>query len=200
MKFLKTLYRILILTVVVFVLLFLWKFLQKQEIIVTNSTKAVITKLQSVNKLESAQMTITKIMEAKKELVDVIPSISFDNILEDVLFKDKIIFELEWKIIAGIDLEKIKTGDVIMNIDGSISIYLPDTEILHIIIDENSKPYDRQIWVLTKGDKNMETMIRNKAKEEMKIEAIENWILKIAKKNALENITKLFDNFDIKIK
>ena len=200
MKFLKTLYRILILTVVVFVLLFLWKFLQKQEIIVTNSTKAVITKLQSVNKLESAQMTITKIMEAKKELVDVIPSISFDNILQDVLFKDKIIFELEWKIIAGIDLEKIKTGDVIMNIDGSISIYLPDTEILHIIIDENSKPYDRQIWVLTKGDKNMETMIRNKAKEEMKIEAIENWILKIAKKNALENITKLFDNFDIKIK
>jgi hypothetical protein len=133
-------------------------------------------------------------------LVDVIPSISFDNILQDVLFKDKIIFELEWKIIAGIDLEKIKTGDVIMNIDGSISIYLPDTEILHIIIDENSKPYDRQIWVLTKGDKNMETMIRNKAKEEMKIEAIENWILKIAKKNALENITKLFDNFDIKIK
>jgi TATA-box binding protein (TBP) (component of TFIID and TFIIIB) len=95
MKFLKTLYRILILTVVVFVLLFLWKFLQKQEIIVTNSTKAVITKLQSVNKLESAQMTITKIMEAKKELVDVIPSISFDNILQDVLFKDKIIFELE---------------------------------------------------------------------------------------------------------
>lgn len=200
MKFLKTLYRILILTVVVFVLLFLWKFLQKQEIIVTNSTKAVITKLQSVNKLESAQMTITKIMEAKKELVDVIPSISFDNILQDALFKDKIIFELEWKIIAGIDLEKIKTGDVIMNIDGSISIYLPDTEILHIIIDENSKPYDRQIWVLTKGDKNMETMIRNKAKEEMKIEAIENWILKIAEKNALENITKLFDNFDIKIK
>gem|GEM_PF-5053926 len=32
-----------------------------------------------------------------------------------------------------------------MNIDSTISIDLPEAEILHIIIDESSKPYDRQI-------------------------------------------------------
>jgi small ligand-binding sensory domain FIST len=73
----------------------LWKFLQKQEIIVTKSTKSVITKLQSVSKLESAEMIITKIMEAEKELVDVIPSMSFDDVLQDALFQDKMVFELE---------------------------------------------------------------------------------------------------------
>ena len=46
----------------------------------------------------------------------------------------------------------------------------------------------------------METKIRNKAKEEMEIEAIESWILKVAEKNALENIQKLLNELDIKIK
>jgi len=200
MKFLRTLYRIFVLIVILFILLFLWKFLQKQEIIVTKSTKSVITKLQSVSKLESAEMIITKIMEAEKELVDVIPSMSFDDVLQDALFQDKMVFELEWTVVAGIDLKKIATGDIAMNIDGTISINLPDAEILHIIIDENSKPYDRQIWVLTKGDKDMETKIRNTAKEEMRIEAIENGILQVAEKNAKENLTRLLSEFDIKVR
>jgi len=200
MKFLRALYRILILIVIILVLLFLWKFLQKQEIIVTNSTKSVITKLQSVSKLESAEMTITKIMEAEKELVDVIPSMTFDDILQDALFKDKMVFELEWTVVAGIDLEKIETGDIVMNIDSTISIDLPEAEILHIIIDESSKPYDRQIWVLTKGDKDMETKIRNKAKEEMESEAIANGILQVANKNAIKDLAKLFNDMNIKIR
>lgn len=200
MKFLKTIAYVLTLVAIIFIMFFLWRFLQKQEIIVTSSTKSVITKLQAVSKLESAEMTITKIMKAEKELIDIIPSISFDNMLQNTLFQDKMIFELEWKIVAGIDLQKIKTGDIITNIDGTISISLPEAEILHIVIHENSKPYERKIWVLIKGDIEMETKIRNKAKEEMEIEAIESWILKVAEKNALENIQKLLNELDIKIK
>jgi len=37
----------------------------------------------------------------------------------------------------------------------------------------------------------METKIRNKAKEDMKIEAIENGILVSAEKNAINNLTTL---------
>jgi len=95
MKFLKTIVRILTLILIITILLYLWKFLQKQEIIVTNSTKTVITKLQSLNRLESAEMTITKIMRAEKDMVDIIPSMSFDNVIQDVLLQDKMIFELE---------------------------------------------------------------------------------------------------------
>jgi hypothetical protein len=46
----------------------------------------------------------------------------------------------------------------------------------------------------------METKIRNTAKEEMRIEAIENGILQVAEKNAKENLTRLLSEFDIKVR
>lgn len=187
------------LAIIVILAYFAWNFLQKQEIIVTDSTKTVISKLNSISKLETAEMTIVKIMEAKKDLVDIFPSISFDNLIQDALFQDKMIFELEWKVVAGVNLENIKTGDIRTNIDGSVTIELPAAEILHIIIDENSQPYDRRIGILTKGNVEMETKIRNKAKEDMKIEAQEAGILEVAKKNAQENLKQLFQETWYKI-
>lgn len=196
LKLFKTTISLIILLVLAF---FVWNFLQKQEIIVTNSTKVVVEKLRSVNKLESAEMTITKIMKAEKDMVDLIPSISFDNLIQDALFEDKMIFELEWKVVAGVDFSKIKTWDIKTNIDGSVSINLPDTEILHVIIDENSQPYDRRIGILTKGNIEIETKIRNQAKDEMRVEAVEAGILEVARENAQENLEKLFQETWYKI-
>ncbi|HPC34226.1 MAG TPA: DUF4230 domain-containing protein [Candidatus Absconditabacterales bacterium] len=199
MKFLKVLYRILILIVIIFILLFAWRWLQKESVIITNSTKSVIAKLQSVNKLESAEMTITKIMRSEKGLVDIIPNMSIDNTIQDFLFQDKMIFEVEGRVIAGIDLSKMQTGDVFTKIDGSVKINLPEAEVLHVILDENSKPFERKIGVFTKGDVEMETMIRNKAKEEMEVEAIDSGILEVAHKNAKENLEKIFEDLDIRV-
>jgi hypothetical protein len=95
MKFLKILLRILILIVIIFVLFFAWNWLQREAVIVTSSTKSVVAKLQSVNKLESAELTITKIMRSEKGLVDIIPNMSIDNTIQDFLFQDKMIFEVE---------------------------------------------------------------------------------------------------------
>jgi len=150
MKLLRRLFNMMFVVALIFVAYFIWNLLQKQEIIVTDTTKTVITELKSISKLETAEMTITKIMEAEKDLVDIIPSMSFDDAIQDALFQDKMIFELEGNIVAGIDLEKLTTGDIRTNIDGTVTIMLPDVEILHIIIDENSKPYDRAIGILTK--------------------------------------------------
>jgi glutamine amidotransferase PdxT len=46
----------------------------------------------------------------------------------------------------------------------------------------------------------METQIRNKAKEDMKIEATEAGILKVAEENALESLEQLLSGMDIKLK
>ncbi len=192
--------HIVSLAIIIIIAYFVWNLLQKQEIIVTSNTKAVITQLRTVNKLESAEMIITKIMKAEKDLVDIIPSMSFDDAIQDALFQDKMIFELEWTVVAGIDFEKIKTGDIRTNIDWTVSIFLPKAEILHVIIDENSKPYDRRIWVLTKGNVEMETKIRNQAKEDMEIEAIEAGILDVAQKNAVSSLIELLKDFDVKIR
>lgn len=199
MKFLKVLYRILILIVIIFILLFAWRWLQKESVIITNSTKSVIAKLQSVNKLESAEMTITKIMRSEKGLVDIIPNMSIDNTIQDFLFQDKMIFEVEWKVIAWIDLSKVQTWDVFTKIDWSVKINLPEAEVLHVILDENSKPFDRKIGVFTKWNLETETKIRNKAKEEMEVEAVESGILEVAQKNAKENLEKIFEDLDIRV-
>jgi len=45
----------------------------------------------------------------------------------------------------------------------------------------------------------METMIRNKAKEEMEVEAIDSGILEVAHKNAKENLEKIFEDLDIRV-
>lgn len=199
MKFLKILLRILILIVIIFVLFFAWNWLQREAVIVTSSTKSVVAKLQSVNKLESAEMTITKIMRSEKGLVDIIPNMSIDNTIQDFLFQDKMIFEVEWKVIAWIDLSKVQTWDVFTKIDWSVKINLPEAEILHVILDENSKPFDRKIGVFTKWNLETETKIRNKAKEEMEVEAIESGILEVAQKNAKENLEKIFEDLDIRV-
>ena len=192
--------NLIFIAAIIVIAYFVWNLLQKQEIIVTDTTKTVITELRSVSKLETAEMTITKIMEAEKDLIDIIPSMAFDDAIQDMLFQDKMIFELEWTIVAGIDLEKLNTGDIRTNIDGSVTIILPAAEILHVIIDENSKPYDRIIWVLTKGKVEMETQIRNKAKADMEVEAIEAGILESAEKKALETIQDLLSGVWIKVK
>jgi hypothetical protein len=199
MKFLKILLRILILIVIIFVLFFAWNWLQREAVIVTSSTKSVVAKLQSVNKLESAEMTITKIMRAEKEMIDIIPTMSFDNTIQDFLFQDKMIFEVEWKVIAWIDLSKVQTWDVFTKIDWSVKINLPEAEVLHVILHENSKPFDRKIGVFTKWNLETETKIRNKAKEEMEVEAIESGILELAQKNAKENLEKIFEDLDIRV-
>ncbi len=191
--------RILILIVIIFVLFFTWNWLQREAVIVTSSTKSVVAKLQSVNKLESAEMTITKIMRAEKEMIDIIPTMSFDNTIQDFLFQDKMIFEVEWKVIAWIDLSKVQTWDVFTKIDWSVKINLPEAEVLHVILHENSKPFDRKIGVFTKWNLETETKIRNKAKEEMEVEAIESGILELAQKNAKENLEKIFEDLDIRV-
>ena len=191
--------RILILIVIIFVLFFTWNWLQREAVIVTSSTKSVVAKLQSVNKLESAEMTITKIMRAEKEMIDIIPTMSFDNTIQDFLFQYKMIFEVEWKVIAWIDLSKVQTWDVFTKIDWSVKINLPEAEVLHVILHENSKPFDRKIGVFTKWNLETETKIRNKAKEEMEVEAIESGILELAQKNAKENLEKIFEDLDIRV-
>lgn len=199
MKIFKFIFRVILFICLVIIALRCWNSLQKKGIIVSDSTKTVITKLHAVSKLETAEMTITKIMEAKKELNDLIPSISFDDVIQEKLFQDKMVFELEWHVVAGIDLDKIQTWDIITKLDWKVSIKLPEAEILHVVIDESSKTFDRQIGLLTKWDKDMETLLRNQAKDEMRQEAIENWILQVANEKAHDILKTLLQEVNIEL-
>lgn len=156
-------------------------------------------RLNSISKLETAEMEFAKTMTAEKEWQDLIEWTNIDDQIYDFLFKDKMIFNLEWRVVAGINLEKIETWDIITNLDWSVSIKLPEAEILYVKIDKNDIP-DRQVWILAWWwYANMETEIREQAEKEMLEEAIEKGILEAATKNAHEALAWLLQEMDIRL-
>lgn len=199
MKFLRKLFWLIVFLAIIVVWVFFYFYLQKEEVIVLNNTKTIMVRLRAVSKLETAEMEFAKTMTAEKEWQDFFEWTTIDDQIYDFLFKDKMVFNLEWRVVAGIDLEKITTGDIITNLDWSVSIRLPEAEILYVKIDKNDIP-DRQIWILAWwGYANMETEIREQAEKEMVEEAIEKWILDAATKNAREALKWLLQQMDIRL-
>lgn len=199
MKFLRRLFRLIVILALIVVGFFMYNFLQKEEVIVLNNTKSIMVRLHAVSKLETAEMEFAKTMTAEKEWQDLFEWTTIDDQIYDFLFQDKMVFNLEWRVVAGIDLEKITTWDIITNINGSVSIKLPEAEILYVKIDKNDVP-DRQVWILAWGwYANMETEIREQAEKEMVEEAIEKGILEAATKNAREALRWLLQEMDIRL-
>ena len=120
-------------------------------------------------------MTVTKILESKKDLSDSLLGFEILGQLEKVLFDDKMIMTIEGVVNAGIDLGKITTGDVkvIRSTDGTIvQIHLPEAEIFDVYLTENTKPFERSLGILSKGDANLETQMRNQAAQAIRSEAL----------------------------
>ena len=204
MKALKYISRILIAVCIIIALLLVRKVIEKYENkwevtinLVDKST--IIAQLRMISKLETAEITISKTLSANTELQDRLEWYDFDNYINDILFHDSMTFSLTWKVVAGIDLEKIKEWDIKRHLDGTISIKLPDAEILYVTIDENAIP-TRQLWLLAWwGNVGMETEIRNHAKEEMSEDAIKAWILDVANENAYSTLKNLLHNINIEL-
>ena len=199
MKFIRKLFGLIVLLAIVVIWFFMYHYLQKKEVIVLNNTKSIMIRLSAVSKLETAEMEFAKTMTAEKEWQDFFEWTTIDDQIYDFLFKDKMVFNLEWRVVAWIDLEKIATWDIITNLDGSVSIKLPEAEILYVKIDKNDTP-DRELGILAGWwYANMETEIREQAEKEMVEEAIERWILDAATKNAHEALARLLQEMDIRL-
>lgn len=205
MKALKYISRILITICVIIWLLLAWKIFEKYEHrwevtinLVDKST--VIAQLRMISKLETAEITIAKTLSASTELKDRLEWYDFDNYINDLLFHDSMNFSLTGKVVAGIDLDKIQEWDIKRHMDGTISIKLPEAEILYVTIDENAIP-TRQLWLLAWWwNVGMETEIRNHAKKEMSEDAIKAWILDAANEKAYSTLQNLLHNVNIELK
>jgi len=189
MKFIKKIITFIIVLVIAY---FLFNWMQQQnETKVTQTTVSVVQQLQQIRKLETAEMVITKIMEWEEQLTDLVPRVWLDNLINDFLFKNKVVFEVEWKIVAWFDMQKLATWAIEAYQDGSVKIQLPPAELLHVELTEWTKPFARELWLLTKWDPQMETKIRNQAKEMLKEDAINAGILKHAEQSAQKTLTDL---------
>ena len=108
------------------------------------------------------------------------------------LFGDKILFVGHGTVIAGIDMEKLQPEDLRFE-NGVLTVRLPPAEVFIAALDnEKSYVYDRETGILAKPDINLETLVRQRAEEEILRAAIEDGILEQAQLNAEAYLFKFF--------
>ena len=108
------------------------------------------------------------------------------------LFGDKILFVGHGTVIAGIDMEKIQPEHMRFE-NGVLTVRLPPAEVFIAALDnEKSYVYDRETGVLAKPDVNLETLVRQRAEEEILKAALEDGILEQAQLNAEAYLFKFF--------
>ena len=108
------------------------------------------------------------------------------------LFGDKILFVGHGTVIAGIDMEKLQPEHMRFE-NGVLTVRLPPAEVFIATLDnEKSYVYDRETGILAKPDVNLETLVRQRAEEEILKAAIEDGILEQAQLNAEAYLFKFF--------
>jgi hypothetical protein len=149
------------------------------------SSQTVIKQIKSLNRLETASFTIEKIIDAG----------TTGNRLQQFLVGDRLLLIAHGEVIAGFDMSEIKDSDI--NVSGqTLKVTMPAPSILVSKLDsEQTRVYDRQSGIFTRGDKDLESEARNEAELVIRTAACKGGILDEATKNARNQLTTLFKGF-----
>ena len=140
-----------------------------------------INEIRALARLETIQYSIEKVITGQTG------GGNFEQ-----LFGDKILFVGHGTVIAGIDMEKLRPEDM-RYANGVLTVLLPPAEIFIAALDnEKSYVYDRDTGLLTKPDPNLETLVRQRAEQEILKAALEDDILEQARINAEAYLFKFF--------
>jgi hypothetical protein len=140
-----------------------------------------IQEIRALARLETIQYSVEKVITAE---------IGQGNF--GFLFGDKLLFVAHGIVIAGIDMEKIQPGDMML-VDGVLQVRLPQAEVFVATLNnEKSYVYDRSTGILTKSVQDLETLARQAAEREILKAAQEDGILTQAQRNAELFLYKFF--------
>lgn len=140
-----------------------------------------INEIRALARLETIQYSVEKVITGQTG------GGSFET-----LFGDKILFVGHGTVIAGIDMDKIRPEHMRYE-NGVLTVNLPPAEIFIATLDnEKSYVYNRDTGLLTKPDPNLETLVRQRAEEEILKAALEDGILEQAQINAEAYLIKFF--------
>ncbi len=147
---------------------------------IDTSSPTVIDQVRALSKLETVHYELEKVVSGKSS-----------GPLPDFLTSDKILLVAHGEVTAGVDLSKLKPGDVTV-VSDTVTINLPDAEILVSTLDnDRTYVYDRQTGIFSKPDPNLETDIRRVAQQEILNTAMEDGILDKATENAKQVLRTL---------
>jgi hypothetical protein len=146
------------------------------------SRPAVVQRIQSLQRLETAQFTIEKIIEAGTE----------GNAFQEVLYGDRLLLIAHGQVIAGFDLSTV--SDEAVEVRGtSLKLTLPAPQVLVTKLDsQQTKVYDRRLGILSKGDKDLESEARKQAEMAIQQAACESRILDTAAQNGRHQLIQFF--------
>lgn len=143
-----------------------------------NDRAAVIKDIQELGRLETASFTIEKIIEAGTE----------GNNFHEILYGDRILLIAHGNVIAGIDMTKITESDI-QTETSTIIVNLPAPEIFFTQIDnQQTRVYDRDQGLLSKGNKDLEAQARQQAETSIQAAACEDGILNVANESAKKQL------------
>ncbi len=141
----------------------------------------IIHEVRTLARLETIQYSVEKVITAE-----------VNQGLLGPLFGDRLLFVAHGTAIAGIDMSKIAPLDMWVQ-DKVLNVRLPSPEIFTVTLDnQKSYVYDRQTGLLTHGDVNLETAVRQVAVDQIRQGALDDGILTLAGQNAETYLSRLF--------
>jgi hypothetical protein len=142
----------------------------------------IINQIKPLARLETIQYTVEKVITAQVGQGALAP-----------LLGDKLLFVGHGYVTAGIDLQKLKSQDLVVE-EGIINVRLPQAEIFDATLDnDKSYVYDRETGLLTHGDINLETIARQAAEDQIRQAALSDGILDQAQANAESYLRSLLN-------
>lgn len=143
----------------------------------------IIREVQSLARLETIHYTVEKVITAE-----------VNQGVFGPLFGDKLLLVAHGFVIAGIDLSKVSTSDVMLEGD-ALHVQLPEPEVFVATLNnDESYIYDRTTGLFRKSDPELETNARQAAEDEIYSAAVEDGILEQAQTNAEIYLERLFNS------
>lgn len=153
----------------------------------------VVRQIRALQRVETASYTMDKIISGERE----------NPILPNFLAGDRLLLIAHGEVIAGLDLSKLRPGDV--DVHGrSVSIHLPPAEIFTTTLDNaKTRVYSRDTGLFSTPDPNLEGDVRAEAEHQLEAAALQDGILKTAETNAKQTVNSVltslgFENVELR--
>jgi hypothetical protein len=141
----------------------------------------IVREVRAIARLETIQYTVEKVITGET-----------GQGMFGFLFGDRLLFVAHGIVIAGVDLTRMTAADIWYDDLGTVVVRLPEAEIFIATLDnEKSYVYDRDTGLLTHGDVNLESTVRQAAEDEIENAALEDGILVQARANAEDYLYRL---------
>jgi len=145
----------------------------------------IVQRVQSLSRLETTRYTIETVVTADEQGF-------IDTPLGRLqIGSDRLLMIIHGRVIAGIDLEKLRPQDVAMSGDGKrLTIKLPPVEIFGVDLDnDKTRVYSRETW-LKRPNPNLENEARQGGEAKILATACEDGVMLRATEDAQRAVGK----------